>query len=195
MSLSYCLAVLSRRGKLLAFMNSAFFGCVFVVVFVSEFLLPPQLYLDLKPSFAETIFGNGFVLMLFGIFAFNLALSSFIIVTLPGFIFFPLSTGFLVFRAFMWGLLLHAQPNWIRLVAMPTLVLEGEAYALAAVAGTTVGTSWLKPKKPESTRFEALREALKECLAIYVFVVMLLFAAAFLEAATLTVLSNTSEAM
>lgn len=174
----------STRGKLLAIMNAAFLFCVFAVVLVSEFLLPSLPYEDLNPPFPEII-NAGSPLMLLEIFAFNLVLSAFVFVTLPGFVFFPLSTGFLLYRAFIWGVLLHYQPTWLFLIAMPTLILEGEAYVFAAVAGTVVGGSWLKPKwftnRSDVKRVESLKKGLKECLVIYFFVAVLLFVAATVE--------------
>ena len=186
-SFSSFLAILSARGKLLAFMNAAFFFCVFVVFLVSEFLLPSLPYEGLNPPFPEII-NAGFPLMLLEIFAFNLVLSAFVFVTLPGFAFFPLSTGFLLYRATIWGMLLHYQPTWLFLIAVPTLVFEGEGYIFAAVAGTMVGGSWLKPKwftdSADGKRVESLKKGLKECLVIYFFVAVLLFVAAAIEAIT-----------
>lgn len=179
--------VVSARGKLLAFMNAAFFFCVFVVFFVSEFLLPSLPYEGLNPPFPEII-NAGFPLMLLEIFAFNLGLSAFVFVTLPGFAFFPFSTGFLLYRASIWGVLLHYQPTWLFLIAMPTLVFEGEAYVFAAVAGTVVGGSWLKPKwftnRSDVKRVESLTKSLKECLAMYLLVAIFLLVAATIEAIT-----------
>jgi len=189
---SSCLAVFYARGKLLALMNLAFFGCVFVTVVVSEFLIPPQPYLGSYPSFPEISFNFDFPLMVFSIFLFNLFVSAFAVVTLPGFVFFPLSTVFLLFRAVVWGLLLHYQPTWVFLIVVPTLVLEGEAYCFAAVAGTVAGASWIKPEwlfcDGKFSRVEAFKRALRECLVIYVFVALFLLFAAVLEAATLTIM-------
>jgi hypothetical protein len=186
------LDVLSVRGKLLALMNLAFFGCVFGVVLALEFLLPPTLYSDTQQSLFDVPFAGNFVLMLLSIFFSNLILSSLIVVTLPGFVFFPLSTVFLVYRAVIWGLLLHYERTWFFLVALPTIVLESQAYALASVAGTVVGASWLMPKRVYRqevfTRVEAFQKALRECLAIYVFVVIFLFVAAVVETVTLTMM-------
>jgi len=184
-----CLAVLFARGRLLALMNFAFFGCVFVVVFASEFLLPPQPCLESHPSFPRMFFSDNFFIMFLGIFLFNLVLSAFVVVTLPGFMFFPLSTAFLLYRAFIWGLLLHHQPTWIFLVALPTLVFEGEGYVFAAIAGTVVGGSWVKPNWLYSdgsfTRAEALKKASRECLRVYAFVFLFLLIAAVVETVTI----------
>jgi hypothetical protein len=126
-----------------------------------------------------------------GIFAFNLALSAFAVVMLPGMVFFPLSTGFLVFRAVLWGLLFYPLPASLFLAVLPTLILEGEAYTVAVVAGTIVGLSWVKPgwlfKGKELSRLETLKIALKEVIHLYIVVVLLLLAAAIAE--TIAILS------
>jgi len=189
MSFSYCLSVLSKRAKFLAFTNLLFFGGIFVAVVVSEWMLPPPLYLDRPRLFSRAIFGGDFFVEVFGIFVFNLGLSALAFVTLPGFAFFPLSIIVLLYRAFMWGVLLYHVPNWIFLLSMPTIILEGEGYVLAAVAGTLVGVSWIKPEwihyEKSLSRRESLSRSLRECLAIYVFVIVLLFVGAIVEAMTL----------
>jgi len=181
-------AVITRRGKLLAFMNLVFFTCVFAAATASEFLLFPLPYLIESPH----IFAGSFPVLLLSIFLFNLAVSAFAVVTLPGFAFFPLSTFFLLYRASFWGLLLSQQPTWNLLVAMPTLVFEGEGYALACLAGTVVGVSWIRPRwicaELGISRAGALVKALKECVVIYFSVVVFLFVAAVIEAATLTMI-------
>lgn len=189
MSFSYCLSVLSKRGRLLAFVNLLFFGGIFVVVVVSEWVLPPSLSLAEPRLFSETIFGGDFFIGVLGIFLFNLALSAFVFVSLPSFAFFPLSIIVLLYRALIWGVLLCYLPNWIFLFSIPTLILEGEGYALAAVAGTLVGASWIKPKwvhpGEDLKRSEAFKRSLRECLAIYAFVIVFLFVGAIVEAVTL----------
>jgi hypothetical protein len=184
-----CLNVLSARWKFIAFMNLIFFGCAFGVASASEFLPPPAPYLGLSNAFHEMLSGSGFPLLLLSIFLSNLVLSSFIVVSVPGIVFFPLSTVFLVYRGIIWGLLLHQLPTWVVLAAMPTIVLEGSGYSLAAVAGTLAGVSWIKPNwvyaEENLTRNQAFRRALKECLVLYAFVGMILLFAAGVEAATL----------
>lgn len=193
MRLSSYLTVVSARGKLLAFMNLIFFGCVFVVFFLSDYLFAPSPFSEVLSPFPPTFFGEGFFIVL-GIFLFNLFVSSLIVVTLPGFVFFPLSPALLIFRGFIWGVLLHYQPTWMLLVAMPTLVLEGEAYALAAVAGTVGGFSWIKPARlyceEDLGRTAAFTKALRECVVIYFFVCVLLLLAAIVETATLVFIAR-----
>lgn len=96
-----------------------------------------------------------------------------------------LSTGLLLFRGFLWGLLLFCQPTWVALISLPVVVLEGFGYTLAAVAGTVVGVSWLRPKRlyvgVNVSRIETLKQGLRESLIIYMFVALILFFAAIVE--------------
>jgi len=187
------LAVVSLRGRLWAFLNLVFFVSVFGVAFAVELLFPPELSVGWQPRFPELIFGDTFLVIFLSIFFSNLILSAFVFVTLPGFVFFPLSGAMLVYRAFLWGLLLRYQPTWLLLAALPTLVLEGEGYVLAAVGGTVAGVSWVKPKRvykeEDLSRFAAFKKALKECLGIYVFVSIVLLVASAVETVTLTMVA------
>jgi len=191
LQLSFLLARLSARGKLLAFMNFAFFGSFFLFVVLFDVVLYPTLYSDLKLPFPELFSSSSIYLALLNIFLSNLFLSAIAVITLPGFIFFPLSVGFLLFRSFIWGLLFSQQPSLIFLVAVPTLIIEGEAYCIAAVCGTVVGASWVKPRwvygSEDLKRRESFKRALKECIGLYVFVILLLLIAAIIETIILTV--------
>lgn len=173
-------------------MSAAFFSCFLIVVLLSDFLFVPSLNVSLSGNPFGLSFVSDFPLSILEIFLFNLALSAFVVVTLSGFTFFPLSIGFLFFRATVWGLLVHGLTTAMFLVSIPTLILEGEAYALAAVAGTIVGASWLMPKRlyrqEDITRTQAFREALKESLRLYVLVIVLLLVAATAEAVTLLII-------
>ncbi len=177
------------RMRLLVVMSSIFFSCVFFSVLMSEWLSPyPLLYFS--SLFQTDSFGRNFPLLVFSIFFINMVWSSFVFVTLPGFAFFPLSSAFLAYRACIWGFLLFHQPTWLLLIAVPTIVLEGLGYCFAAVAGTVVGVSWIKPEwvyGAENCRVKAFKRALKECLAVYLYVAIFLFFSAVVEAATLMI--------
>jgi len=183
-----CLLVISSRWKVFALLNLLFFSCVFIAVLLASFLFPPVLFSGRRPAVPEVFLAN-WLTMILGIFVFNLVVSAFVVVTLPGFVFFPLSAVFLAYRAVLWGLLIYGLPTWLFLAALPTLFLEGEAYVFAAAAGTIAGVSWLKPDRiyrgEALGRVEAFKKALKEGLKIYVFVIVLLFVAAVVETATL----------
>jgi hypothetical protein len=191
---SLLLARLSARGKLLAFMNFVFFGSFFLFVILFDAMLYPSLYPDLELPFSKLFSSSSIYLVILSVFLSNLFLSAIAIVTLPGFVFFPLSAGFLLFRSFIWGFLFCQQPTWVFLVAVPTLIIEGEAYCIAAVCGTVVGASWVKPKwifiDESLNRIGALKKALEECVWLYVFVVLLLSVAAVIEAITFILIIN-----
>ena len=192
--LRICFSAASRRKRLLVVFNLLFFGCVFFVAsLVQFFILPPLSYPVWSPDVPEVFLGSGLIAMVLGIFVFNLVVSAFVVVTLPGIAFFPLSIGFLLFRAALWGLLICGLPTWLFLAALPTLMLEGEAYVLAAVAGTVAGVSWIKPnvlhyKEEALGRSEVFRRALNECLRLYLFVAVLLLVAAIVETATIVLI-------
>jgi len=169
-------------------MNLLFFGSVFITSLVLGFFFPPQLYEGLPGRFSGNL-----VLDVLSIFVFNLIVSSFMFVAMPGVVLFPLSAALLVFRAFIWGALIYQLPNWVFLIVLPTLIFEGEGYVFAAIAGTLVGISWVKPEwvYPDEglSRNVSLRKALRECAGFYVLVAAMLFVAAVVEAATLMLIS------
>jgi len=162
---------------------------MFIAVLLAQFVLPPPLYSHDVLSSSLAPFGDNWFITFVGIFVLNLVLSAFIVVTLPGMLFFPLSAVFLAYRAVLWGLLLYPLPSWLFLAVLPTLILEGGAYVFAAVAGTVVGLSWVKPswmfRGEELSRREALKTALKEGKTLYKTVVLLLLVAAIVETATI----------
>lgn len=187
-------AVLWARPRLLVLMNVVFFGGLLVSTLAMGTLFPPTPYANLHPDIPDYFLGLSWPLMVLAIFLSNLALSAFVVVSLPGFVFFPASACLLGYRAFLWGLLFGPLPTYTFLAALPIIFLEGEAYVLAATAGTTVGVSWLKPAWLQSARLhtseapsrcDAFRRALKECSEIYVLVILLLFVAAAVETATI----------
>ena len=187
-----CWAAISENGEFVAFMNLLFFGGLFATTLVAKFLFPSSLYLGWRADVPEFLLDTGWPLMLLGVFLFNLGLSAFVFVTLPGFVFFPLSAVTLMYRAFLWGMLLQNVPNWLLIAVLPMLILEGEAYVFAGVAGSIVGLSWLKPmwlyRQERLSRKEAIKYSLKEALSFYLVVVLLLVVAAIVETATISLL-------
>lgn len=179
----------SARDKLLALMNLMFFGGVFLASFGIGFVFGPVLSPPWSLPSAQSLFGNNFYVMMMGIFLLNLVISAFVLVTLSGLVFFPLSAAMLGIRAFLWGLVIYASPADSLLWALPTLVIEGEAYVLAGAAGTIAGVSWLIPKwlhrKENVTREESFSAAVEEIVPMYVLVTLLLFVGAILETATI----------
>lgn len=186
------LSLVHSRWKILALLNALFFGCVFIVLALASLFLAPPLYFGTHLNVPYFFLDSSWFVMILVIFTFNLALGSFVFVTLPGIVFFPLSAGILLYRGFLWGLLLYASPVWLFAVSLPTVMLEGEAYVFAAAAGTIAGASWVRPvlvyQKDGLSRVQALKISLKECLRIYAFVVALLLVAAIVETATILLL-------
>lgn len=183
-----CLEALSRRGLAFAVMNALYFCSIFVVVLFFQFQsLPP--YVGPPMEVPEFFAGLDWPVIIVAIFLFNLILSSFIVVTLPGLVFFPFPAVVLLFRGYLWGLLLSQLSTPHLLVVLPTIVLEGEGYVMASVAGILLGLSWLKPNWmygcEDLTRSEALKKALKECMGMYVLVAIVLLAAAIVETITI----------
>jgi hypothetical protein len=166
-------------------MNAFFFGGLFVSALVLSIILPPTPYTNLHLGVPAYFSSLGWPLMLLAIFLSNLALSAFLIVTLPGFVCFPASACALAYRAFLWSLLLSPLPNSAFLAVVPTVVLEGEAYVLAATAGTIVGVSWVKPSclhtSENHSRREAFKRAIKESSEMYALIALMLFLAAGVE--------------
>lgn len=187
-----CFGILLKRGAVFAVMNILCFCSIFVAVLWAQFQFPPP-YAGVPVELPEFLVGVDWPLMIVGIFLFNLVLSSFVFVTLLGLVFFPLSAVVLLYRGFMWGLLLSQLSTSQFLVVLPTLVLEGEGYVIASVAGITLGLSWLKPdwvfEGEGLSRLQSFKKALVECLRIHVFVIAILFVAAVVE--TFTILSLT----
>ena len=190
--LKLCLETVSNRRVVFVVMNALYFCFIFVVAFLSYYFyfLPP--YEGGPVDVPDFLVGVDWSVMVVGIFLINLTLSGFLFVTLPGLVFFPLSAAVLLFRGFLWGVLLSQLPTAYFLAALPTVVLEGEGYVLASVAGITLGLSWIKPNKlyrgEVLSRFGALRKALIECGRLYVIIGIVLFVAAVVEIITIAYL-------
>ena len=164
-----------------------FFGFLIIGAVLASLGLGKLFFWPLnEPSSLEI--GNAFVMFLW-IFLFNLALSGFLLLTASGVAFFGLPIFFLLLRAFLWGVFLAGLPMPLFLFVFPTVILEGVGYVLAGVAGLGLGVSWFKPKwmfKGKSlSRLEAFKKAVRECMYIYVLVVIFLLVAAIVETATL----------
>jgi hypothetical protein len=170
-------------------MNVIFFGGLVLSSVIITIVLPPGPSINPGLDAPNYSLGLNWPFMLLAIFLSNLALSAFLLLTTSGFIFFPASAFMLGYRALLWSLILTPLPNNLFVAVLPTMVLEGEAYALAAVAGTLGGISWLKPAWLQplvgKTRRSSFKLVLKECSKIYVLVVLLLFVSAIVESATI----------
>jgi hypothetical protein len=138
-------SVISRRAWWLVVLNWLFFGFVLVGSFLSGLTSFGPFY-SLPASEASQSY-QGSPILLFGfLFVFNLVVSGFVVVTLTGLGFFALSPIFLCYRGLLWGALLAGSPRSSFLFVLPTIVLEGEGYVFAALAGVLMGLSWLNPE-------------------------------------------------
>jgi hypothetical protein len=177
----------SSRWRLLSALNVVFFSVALGVGLAAGSVFPTLVYYG-QPVYVlpQFLYASTPLLFLF-ILCFNLAVAAFCVVTLPGFLFFPLSAALMTLRAVLWGLLLSPLPTRLFLEVLPTMVLEGEAYVVAAAVGTTVGYSWLK-RPAGLSRLERFKHAFKRDMSAYALVILLLIAAAAVESATVTLL-------
>jgi hypothetical protein len=174
----------SSHWRLLSAFNALFFSVIAIVDLTEVLFSSPGVYYGQSVYVLPQFLYGSLPLMFLFIFSFNLAVSAFAFVTLPGFLFFPLSSALLTFRAVLWGLIVYPLPMNLFLQVLPTLILEGEAYVIAAGVGTVVGYSWLRRTK-DKPRTEAFRSAVRVGASAYVFVVLFLLAAAIVESATI----------
>lgn len=132
---------------------------------------------------------DGLPMLTINIFLFNLVVSSLLLITLPGLVFFALPAIILLIKGVMWGILLNQLPTSLFLLAIPVFMFEGEGYVIASIAGINMGLSWLKPRwtyEGSLSRREALKKALMDCVCLYFFVIILILAAAIIEAVIIT---------
>lgn len=181
--LKSCLSVVWRRVRVLVMLNWLFFGFIIFGGLLEQSGVVEVYYWPFGEIFPVEV-GNAFLTVGF-IFISNLILSSFVLVTLTGLAFFGLPLFFISFRAFLWGMLLNGLSTPLFLAALPIVLLEGEGYVLAALAGVNLGLSWLKPswayRCEDLSRLEAFKRALKDCARIYVLIAAVLLVAAVVE--------------
>ncbi len=186
-----CWFVFLRRMKAFACLSLLFWLVVLVSALARSFFSVPPFYEEVGFRASFLVFGDNWIFVVLGIFFFNLVLSAFVVVTLPGLVLFPLSVFFLLFRAAVWGELLAFASAMRFVVALPVLMLEGGAYVLAALAGSLLGLGWLMPEHQVYagagfSRRYAVGKAFREALNLYLLVTLLLLAAAVAEAIILS---------
>jgi len=183
--LKKCLKIISKQRVLFVLLNWLFF----VTMLLAPFFISNHYVESEDGFFNSSLVRDNALLMVLNIFLFNLLVSAFALMTLTGFLFFAISGVFFLVRAWFWGALLNGLSTMHLLIVLPTLILEGEGYVLAALAGIDVGLSWLRPqsvfKEEGLSRRDAFKRALMECGYIYVLVVFFLFVAAIVETITL----------
>lgn len=183
-----CVLSLFRRSSLFLAVNVLYFGFILVGAVVVQF--PGVVVYEWLMNESVLDVAADPLSLGAGIFLFNLVVSGLFLTTFSGLVFFVLPFGVVLWRALAWGTLIAQLPSPEFFAALPTFVLEGEGYVIAAVAGVILGLSWLKPdwvfRGENLSRKQALTAAMKECLHLYVFVVVLLLVAAVVETVTLT---------
>jgi len=186
--LKACLAIVCRRNLLLVVLNWLFFSGMVVGALLKQ----AGLIGGYRWPVGDDVFSQGAAslpLLVLSIFVFNLVVSGFVVVTLSGFLFFGLSVVFLLYRAWLWGMLLTGLGTPLFLAALPTLILEGEGYVLAAWVGINMGLSWLKPKwayrGEDLSWLKSVKRAFKDSLRVYVLVGVFLLVAAIVEVITI----------
>jgi hypothetical protein len=118
-------------------------------------------------------------------FAVNLAIGSFLWITLPSLVlpFSGLLTG--GFRAVLWGLLFSPSNPEMSVVMIPhslTLILEGQAYVLAMLAAYVQGRAFLSPATVDATGHgEGYLAGVKRSLRLYLLVAIVLAVSAVYE--------------
>lgn len=116
-------------------------------------------------------------------FAFNLLFGAFLSTTVSGVIFF-LPYLIAVWRGFIIGVLISDFSLTSGMAAMfyGTFILEFGAYSLSSAVGFDIGLSLLIPeRKATDSRKKAFIEALREGRRLYLFIAVILFAAAIWE--------------
>lgn len=144
------------------------------------------------PGLMQAISAGDVIKVIVTIFAFNSILGSFLVLTLFNLI--GLGTLVFIYRPIMWGLLYaptspHAA--MLLIAVIPTLILEGTAYVIAFASSLDFVLAIAKPKAlGEESRFKAWKKAWVYNLKSYVLVLIMLFAAAVVEAITLVSLAR-----
>jgi len=175
--------MIAKRSNAVMMVSWLFFGALLVGAFFGQ----AQIVWDVFKWPSKTAFPtNNLPLLVLWIFLFNLLWSSLVLLTLSGFVFFAVPLVIMTYRAWLWGVLLANLPISLFWVVIPVLVVEGEAYVLSCVAGVNLGLALLRPnmifKEEGISRLQAVKRAFKECAYFYIFVAVLLLAAAIIEA-------------
>jgi hypothetical protein len=182
-----CVQPLVRRSWLFSALNLFFFGGIIVGALLVQ--VQGVVVYELPTSESIVSVGDHPLILVAAIFVFNLVVSGFFLTTVSGLILFVMPFGILALRALLWGTMIALLPSPQFFVVLPTFVLEGEAYVIAALAGVVLGMSWLKPswvyRGERLSRLEAFRSARQEFKRLYFLVVVLLLAAAIVETITI----------
>ena len=194
LALAYLSYMVKRDWKKIIICNILYFG-VFAASSVLVGLYAMELHEELMRTIIEelrrdpilstavrTYFAKKTIEAFLITLAVNTLLGALATVTLPGLIFMTIPSA--LCRAALWGVMLPVTARKYYL-ALPTLVLEGEGYALAMVPGLNLSIAVLKPDRyGAGSRWSAVKNALRETLIYYILVVAVLAVAALVEVAT-----------
>lgn len=188
-----------RRGYVAT--NIVFF--VSIVLGMEVGISNPELQEELTKRIGDAFLGGAtwhiismlqsgnWISAILSIFVLNLFLGSLVYLTLPGIIFFAGVPLLLSLRGVIWGIVYSPTSSELArllLFAIPTMVLEGEAYCLIGYASFKAGKSWLLPHKVDQLslgRRAAFGNALSELLRVYTLAVLVLLLAAVVEVAAI----------
>lgn len=197
------LAVIKENRTAYIVINAAYYGLVILGMIYVAFV--PEVQQALLASVGEAFasgplaavggaYTSGAVLQAMLLtFVVNLFVGTVLQITLPSLII-PFSGLLLgVVRSILWGLLLSPAAPELRLLMIPhsiTLLLEGQGYILALLAVYVHGKSWLFPRSAgvevEGSAWQRMQRGyaagLRRTAYLYVWVVIVLAAAAIYEA-------------
>jgi len=170
--------IIFHHQKCFVIVNILYFSCISISLLLFFFLASPSYEsLDNIAPYAQNLVNMGALYTFLYIFGYALIMAL-ISVTLPGMVFFPLSIFSLMYKAILLGARLSSITISELLTVFPVLILEGEAFVIAAFAGTIVGLSWIKPSLiyplNDFTRIIAFKKSCKELCNTYLLVVLLL---------------------
>ncbi|RLF22621.1 MAG: hypothetical protein DRN15_08500 [Thermoprotei archaeon] len=117
------------------------------------------------------------------IFLANLIVGTLLTITLPS-VMPGAGLLMLLWRAYMWGVIYNLAHLDILVAILPTLLLEAEGYVIALIGSFDIGLVLLRTRRREERR-EAFIRSLKECISLYLLVIVFLSAAAVVEVFTL----------
>jgi len=187
-----CVDVFSHRWKLFVGFNLLFFGCILVTLVVATLVSAQQWYFT-RESSRNWFLDGGWSYTLLIIIGANLQVSS-LQVILPGVLFFPLSIVNPVYTAMTIGLMMYFAQSAQFFMILPTVILEGEAIVLSAMAGTLIGASWLVPKRlygPEGpSRTDALIQGCEEAVRVLAVAIIVFIISAAVETLTIYVVTS-----
>ena len=185
------LAIIKEHKKAFVACNLGFYGAVALGMLVAAFY--PQLqeqYVksveeQFKGTAASDAYGNGKLIQAIVLtFLINLGIGTFLSVTLPSLIIPFAGILMALFRAVLWGFLFSPiRPDAVRLLPhWLTIVIEGQAYILAAFAAYVHGRAFLWPKRYGlKSRWAGYKSGLIDTAWLYVLIIITLIVGAIYE--------------